>query len=288
MTFHKAENVMKCHYCGMQARPPSLCPECNSLDIGYAGVGTEFIEEEVSRAFPDCTVARVDTDTVSKKNSLENRLKDFKEGKIDILLGTQMIAKGLNFPKVRLVGIILADTGLQMPDFRAAERSFALITQAAGRAGRFSEDGLVIIQTLKPNHPSIVCAKKHEYEKFYEYELGQRKLLDFPPFKRLIRLVFRSKDLKKAELAAEGAVNILKYILSSQNKNPDSLTQDEAEIMGPSECVLSMIAGNHRQQILLRSSNFPLIQNAASRFVKEYKPMTGIYIEVDTDPLNLM
>ena len=192
-----------------------------------------------------------------------------------------MIAKGLNFPKVRLVGIILADTGLQMPDFRAAERSFALITQAAGRAGRFSEDGLVIIQTLKPNHPSIVCAKNHEYEKFYEYELGQRKLLDFPPFKRLIRLVFRSKDLKKAELAAEGAANILKYILSSQNK-------DEAEIMGPSECVLSMIAGNHRQQILLRSSNFPLIQTAASRFVKEYKPMTGIYIEVDTDPVNLM
>ena len=281
MTFHKSENVMKCHYCGMQARPPSLCPECSSLDIGYAGVGTEFIEEEVSRSFPDCTVARVDTDTVSKKNSLENRLKDFKEGKIDILLGTQMIAKGLNFPKVRLVGIILADTGLQMPDFRAAERSFALITQAAGRAGRFSEDGLVIIQTLKPNHPSIVCAKNHEYEKFYEYELGQRKLLDFPPFKRLIRLVFRSKDLKKAELAAEGAANILKYILSSQSK-------DEAEIMGPSECVLSMIAGNHRQQILLRSSNFPLIQNAASRFVKEYKPMTGIYIEVDTDPLNLM
>lgn len=168
-----------------------------------------------------------------------------------------------------------------MPDFRAAERSFALITQAAGRAGRFSEDGLVIIQTLKPNHPSIVCAKNHEYEKFYEYELGQRKLLDFPPFKRLIRLVFRSKDLKKAELAAEGAANILKYILSSQNK-------DEAEIMGPSECVLSMIAGNHRQQILLRSSNFPLIQTAASRFVKEYKPMTGIYIEVDTDPVNLM
>ena len=281
MTFHKSENVMKCHYCGMQARPPSLCPECNSLDIGYAGVGTEFIEEEVSRSFPDCKVARIDTDTVSKKNSLENRLKDFKEGRIDILLGTQMIAKGLNFPKVRLVGIILADTGLQMPDFRAAERSFALITQAAGRAGRFSEDGLVIIQTLKPNHPSIVCAKNHEYEKFYEYELGQRKLLDFPPFKRLIRLVFRSKDLKKAELAAEGAANILKYILSSQNK-------DEAEIMGPSECVLSMIAGNHRQQILLRSSNFPLIQTAASRFVKEYKPMTGIYIEVDTDPVNLM
>ncbi|AGT44825.1 replication restart helicase PriA [Treponema pedis] len=277
MTFHKKEGVMKCHYCGMQAKPPSACPECNSLDIGYAGFGTEFIEEEVRRTFPDCSVVRLDTDTVTKAKDLENAVSDFREGKIDILLGTQMIAKGLNFPKVRLVGIILADTGLQMPDFRAAERSFALITQAAGRAGRYTDDGLVIIQTLKPEHPSIVCAKDHKYKEFYEYELSQRKLLDFPPFKRLIRLVFRSKDLKKSELAAEEASRILKKLLP-----------EGAEVMGPSECVLSLISGNYRQQLLLRSDNFGLIREACEKFVKGYKPLSGIYIEADTDPVSLM
>lgn len=188
-----------------------------------------------------------------------------------------MIAKGLNFPKVRLVGIILADTGLQMPDFRASERNFSLITQAAGRAGRFSSDGLVIIQTLKPNHPSIVCAKNYDADAFYEYELSQRKLLDFPPFKRLVRLVFRSKDLKKAELAAEGAADILRSILSS-----------DADIMGPAECPLSLISGNHRRQILLRSDNFSLIQKAAEKFIHEYKPLAGIYVEADTDPISLL
>lgn len=277
MTFHKKDNVMKCHYCGMQAIPPCSCPECNSLDIGYAGVGTEFVEEEVCRTFPDCTVTRIDTDSVNEKKNLKTVIRNFKAGNIDILLGTQMIAKGLNFPKVRLVGIIFADTGLQMPDFRASERNFSLITQAAGRAGRFTSDGLVIIQTLKPTHPSIVCARNYDADSFYEYELSQRKLLDFPPFKRLVRLVFRSKDLKKAELAAEGAADILRSILSSG-----------ADIMGPAECPLSLISGNHRRQILLRSDNFSLIQKAAEKFIHEYKPLAGIYVEVDTDPISLL
>lgn len=277
LTFHKKNGIMKCHYCGMQAKPPDACPECGSLDIGYAGVGTEFVEEEVRRTFPDCSVIRIDTDSVNEHKNLKAAIRDFKEGKTDILLGTQMIAKGLNFPKVRLVGIVLADTGLQMPDFRAAERNFSLITQAAGRAGRYSADGIVIIQTLKPNHPSIVCAKNYDAKAFYEYELSQRKLLDFPPFKRLIRLVFRSKDLKKAELAAESAAGILRTLLP-----------EGADIMGPAECPLSLIAGNHRRQILIRSENFPLIQKACEIFIKEYKPLAGIYVEADTDPLSLM
>ena len=277
LTFHKKNGIMKCHYCGMQAKPPDACPECGSLDIGYAGVGTEFVEEEVRRTFPDCSVIRIDTDSVNEHKNLKAAIRDFKEGKTDILLGTQMIAKGLNFPKVRLVGIVLADMGLQMPDFRAAERNFSLITQAAGRAGRYSADGIVIIQTLKPNHPSIVCAKNYDAKAFYEYELSQRKLLDFPPFKRLIRLVFRSKDLKKAELAAESAADILRTLLP-----------EGADIMGPAECPLSLIAGNHRRQILIRSENFPLIQKACEIFIKEYKPLAGIYVEADTDPLSLM
>lgn len=277
MTFHKKDGSMKCHYCGMQAKPPSACPECRSLDIGYAGVGTEFVEEEVRRTFPDCSLTRIDADSINSPGDLKAAIRDFREGKTDILLGTQMIAKGLNFPKVRLVGIVLADSGLQMPDFRAAERNFSLITQAAGRAGRYSTDGLVIIQTLKPNHPSIVCAKNYDAPAFYGYELSQRRLLDFPPFKRLIRLVFRSKDLKKTELAAESAAEILRTLLPKG-----------ADVMGPAECPLSLIAGNHRRQILIRSDNFSLIQKACETFVKEYKPLAGIYVEADTDPLNLM
>lgn len=277
LTFHKKDGVMKCHYCGKQVKPPTACPECNSLDIGYAGFGTEFIEEEVSRTFPDCSIARIDTDSIENAKNLEKILSDFRASKIDILLGTQMIAKGLNFPGVRLVGIVLADTGLQMPDFRAAERNFSLIMQASGRAGRYTDDGLVIIQTLKPDHPSIVCAKNHDTATFYEYELAQRKLLDFPPFKRLIRLVFRSKDLKKAELAAEGASLILKKLLPN-----------DAEVMGPSECMLSLISNNYRMQVILRSENFLLIRQAAENFIKSYKPLSGIYIETDCDPVSMM
>lgn len=277
MTRHKSLGIMKCHYCGWQTKPPDSCPECGSVNAGYAGFGTEFVEEEVRKTFPDCTVARLDTDSVRKDKNLEQTIKDFRSGKIDILLGTQMVAKGLNFPNVRLVGIAFADTGLQMPDFRAAERTFSLITQVAGRAGRYADDGLVIIQTLKPEHPAIVCAKHFDLKAFYGYELEQRRALDFPPFTRLLRLVFRSKDSKKAAAAAESAARIL-----------SGFTDCRTEIMGPAECMLAMIAGNYRTQILLRSKELPPLLNAAMRFIKEYKPMSGVYAEVDTDPLNML
>ena len=146
MTFHKSENRLRCHYCGWHILPPSSCPKCGSLDIGYSGFGTEFIEAETAQKFPNARIVRVDTDSVSKKGELQNKIDAFKKGEFDIMLGTQMVAKGLNFPNLKTVGIILADTALHLPDFRATERTFSLITQVAGRAGRFFPDGKVLFR----------------------------------------------------------------------------------------------------------------------------------------------
>lgn len=277
LTWHRAQGVMKCHYCGWQVTPPAVCPECGSLDVGYAGFGTEFIEDEVKRTFPGCTIQRVDTDTLTKKGEMKKALDDFREGKTDILLGTQMVAKGLNFPGVRLVGIALADTSLHMPDFRAAERTFSLIVQVAGRAGRFFPDGRVVIQTWSPRNPAIVYASHCDVEGFYAHELSERAELGFPPFSRLVRLVFRSKKAETAAAGAEGAAAILKALLP-----PD------AELMGPAECPIALIAGNSRHQIILRGPALPPLQKAVRTFLTEYKPLPSLYMETDVDPVSLL
>ena len=281
LTFHKSEGLMKCHYCGWTAKPPSACPECGSIEAGYTSIGTEYIEEQVRKTFPDCTVQRIDTDVLQKNKQAVQILNNFRDGTIDILLGTQMIAKGLNFPGVRLVGIALADTGLQMPDFRAAERTFSLIMQVAGRAGRYVPDGEVIIQTYNPYHPAIVCAQHNDVEGFYTQELQQRQALEFPPFARLIRLVFRSKDQHKAEEAAFGARELLPKLFP-----PDAA--ESIEILGPSDCMLSLVAGNHRMQLLLRAETLAPMQKAVYRFITEYKAAVGVYIETDVDPVSLL
>jgi len=277
VTWHRAQGYMKCHYCGWQVQPPTQCPSCGSLDVGYAGFGTEFIEEEVRRTFPGTRIRRIDTDTLKKSDDLKSALEEFRDGKTDILLGTQMVAKGLNFPGVRLVGIALADTGLHMPDFRAAERTFALIVQVAGRAGRFFPDGRVIVQTWSPNNPAIAFASRGDIEGFYEWELAQRKELGFPPFARLIRLVFRSKDAKVAESGAEGAASILAALIPK-----------EAEILGPSECPISLLAGNARHQIILRGESIPPLSRAVRSFLSDYRPPARLHIEVDVDPVHLL
>lgn len=277
LTWHRGAGVMKCHYCGWQVSPPSSCPECGSLDVGYAGFGTEFIEEEVKRTFPGYSIRRVDTDSLAKKGAMKAALDDFRDGKTDILLGTQMVAKGLNFPGVRLVGIALADTGLHMPDFRASERTFALIVQVAGRAGRFFPDGRVIIQTWNPRAPAIVFAQRCDVEGFYAYELAQRAELGFPPFARLVRLVFRSKSESIASDGARGAADILKALIPA-----------DAEAMGPAECPIAQISGNWRYQIILRGSSLQPLQKAARSFLTGYKTPPGLYVEADVDPVSLL
>ena len=277
MTFHKSENRLRCHYCGWHILPPSSCPKCGSLDIGYSGFGTEFIEAETAQKFPNARIVRVDTDSVSKKGELQNKIDAFKKGEFDIMLGTQMVAKGLNFPNLKTVGIILADTALHLPDFRATERTFSLITQVAGRAGRFFPDGKVFVQTYNPENQAISYACSANTEGFYDFEINQRKLLSFPPFSRLIRLVFRSSNQIKAQMTSEDAANLI-----------ENLKIPGVEILGPSECPLSKISQNYRFQLILRGEKIVPLQNAVRKLLFDYRHPQEVYIECDVDPVSLL
>lgn len=287
MTYHKAQNKILCHYCGYSLKPLSVCPKCGSLDIGYLGFGTEFIENEVKSKFPSARAIRIDTDSLGKKNELEEKIAAFKNGEADILLGTQMIAKGLNFPKLKLVGVILADTSLHLPDFRAAERTFSLITQVAGRAGRFFPDGKVIVQTYSSENPAIYFACHSQAQKFYSEEIALRKALSFPPFSRLLRLVFRSTVERDAEQCADEAKKILDAELKKL-KSRHTAGADETEILGPSECALSKVASNYRHQILLRGKSISILQRLASVLIYSFRAPQGVYIEADVDPVSLL
>ncbi len=277
MTWHKAKNRMQCHYCGWQTPPPQVCPSCGSLDIRYLGFGTEYVENELREEFPDLSIQRADTDAVKKKGSLKKILTDFRNGKTDILLGTQMIAKGLNFPGVTLVGVILADATLRVPDFRAAERTFSLLVQVAGRAGRFSAGGKVLIQTWDAKTPAVAYAAAGDITRFYEQELRERKLLDFPPCTRLIRFLFRGKTAGAAETCAEEAAGTLRRLLPAGS-----------EILGPAECPLSMIAGNHRFHLLVKCKNLAGTLPAAAKFAASWRGPPGVYLETDVDPVSIL
>ena len=290
LTYHKVQNRLRCHYCGYSVSPPQVCPECGSLDVGYSGFGTEFIETEVKAKFPNARVVRVDTDSLNHKGELTEKLDAFKKGEYDIMLGTQMVAKGLNFPNLKLVGVVLADTGLHMPDFRAAERTFALITQVAGRAGRFFPDGKVLVQTYCPDSEPIAYAVAGKTEEFYESEIKIREMLNFPPFARILRMVFRAPSEHQAVAGANGAAAILQKILYGSKANPSKLQEAacQTEILGPAECPLSKIAANYRQQIILRGPSIGLLQYMASTFMANFKAPGEVYIEYDVDPVSLL
>jgi primosomal protein N' (replication factor Y) len=287
MTYHKAKNRLICHYCSYSVEPFRVCPQCGSVDIGYSGFGTEFIESEVASKFPNARALRLDTDSVGKKGELEEKIAAFKKGEYDILLGTQMIAKGLNFPSLKLVGVILADTSLHLPDFRAAEKTFSLITQVAGRAGRFFPDGKVLVQTYSPTNPAVYCACHSRSKEFYDEELSARRLLNFPPYSRLLRLVFRSMVQSDAEAFAADAYKILSQELEALQAKHLSNSK-ETEILGPSECPLAKINSNYRSQILLRGPSVALLQKIAASLVYGYRAKDGVYIEVDVDPVSLL
>lgn len=280
MTFHKNENRLRCHYCGWSTVPPQSCPSCGSVDIGWSGFGTEYIEAETRAKFPNARIVRVDTDSVTKKGELEEKLDAFRRGEYDIMLGTQMVAKGLNFPALQLVGVVLADTGLHLPDFRAAERTFSLITQVAGRAGRFFPDGRVLVQTYSPLREPIECACKGETEKFYSNEIAQREMLDFPPFTRLVRLVFRSASQKAASETAADASRIL------QEASKKFRGENAVLVLGPAECPLVKVASNFRYQILLKGKSIAVLQELARTLVDGYTHPQNVYIEVDVDAVN--
>ena len=219
MTYHArtlGRPVTICHHCGAIGKIPINCPGCKSLHIRYLGIGTERIEEETKKLFKEARVLRADKDTTSRKNSFEQIYSSFKKGEADILIGTQMIGKGLHLPNVNLVGVILADIGLNIPDFRSSERTFQVLTQVAGRAGRSEEPGEVVIQTYSPDNFALQAAEKHDYKSFYNLEREQRKILSYPPFSRLAQITFVNVSYNKAKEQAERTEAALKKLINTQ------------------------------------------------------------------------
>ena len=281
LTYHKASGRLVCHYCGYSEPKPEACPECGSLDLTWASYGTERIDEELDEHFPGMRHARLDTDTASAKGVLEATLKAFEQREIDLLVGTQMVAKGLNFPGVRVVGILMADQGLSMPDFRAAERVFSLIVQVAGRAGRHRPDGLVFVQTRKPESPIVRLAAAGDVAGFLERELEARRQLDFPPAARLCRVVFRSRTFRYARDEASTCAATARRIA----QNPAFA---DIDVLGPSECPLAVVADNHRYQLIFRAHQFSTLQRFVSMFRHSIKPISSVYVEIDMDPVQMM
>jgi len=279
LTWHKSRNRALCHYCGYSEAPVDACPNCGSLEAGYRGFGTEMVEEEVRSVFPNLRVRRIDADVSAKKGILEDTISLFKAGLIDVLLGTQMVAKGLNFPGVRLVGVVFADTGLHLPDFRAAERTFSLIVQVAGRAGRFFPDGKVIVQTLRIGDPVIARSCAIDVKGFFDAELAQREALNFPPYTRLIRFNARSRNASRAD----AAINRLADLAAP-------LIPPGGDMLGPAECPIGVINGNHRRQLILRGRSMGALHGAARVLLERYEKSrdSQVYLEVDVDPVNLL
>ncbi|MDP6967436.1 MAG: primosomal protein N' [Candidatus Marinimicrobia bacterium] len=284
LTFHRVDERLKCHYCNFEKPSPALCPACDSTRIVLGGTGTQKVEEKLIELFPEIKCVRMDLDTTRGKGAYTRILTKFSEGEYDVLLGTQMIAKGLDFPNVTLVGIINADTGLHLPDFRAGERTFQLIYQVAGRSGRGDKPGEVIIQSNDPDHSVIKAAARLDLEKYYNVCLSERRELMYAPFSWMAKVELYGK---KREAVAKRAETLLKHL---QNR-PKHL-----EVLGPAPCPIERLRGNYRYQIIFKSSK-EKDQNGQSlrRFLEDnlvdrgfLKRKKGVTLRVDVDPVSLL
>lgn len=252
LTYHKKSNTGKCHYCGYEKEIPSECPECKSKYIKPFGIGTQKIEEEIKTIFPNLRVLRLDKDTTSRKGSFDRILNSFKNKEADILIGTQMLSKGLDFDNVTLVGILSADMILKFPDFRSSEMTFQLITQVAGRAGRAEKDGKVILQTYDTDHYAIKRATNYDFKGFYEDEIKIRKLFDYAPFNNMVSVVLSGKDNKLVESNSKKMYDSLAYLLRERGIN------DLSFILGPNQCSIGKINQNYRWQILFKDEDIEI------------------------------
>lgn len=279
LKLHAAARKLSCHHCGYEEAAPDVCPTCKGLKIRKFGIGTEKVEEAARQMFENARVLRMDRDTTSRKGAHGEILGTFRAGEADILIGTQMIAKGLDFPNVTLVGIISADTSLNLPDFRAAERTYQLVSQVAGRAGRGKAPGEVIIQTFDPDHYAIKCAVDHDYVSFFELELQGRQELSYPPYSTLINLTSRSSNEAEA-----------KAVLDELNKAIAALPyplRKNVTIDGPVPAVLSKLKGQYRWHTVLRSVN----RDAAIGLLRgafKANPAVRRRLAVDVDPVAML
>ncbi len=244
-----------CHYCNHTERAPDVCPSCGGTHIRYFGAGTERIEDEVKKSFPEARVARMDVDTTRRKGAHRAILGAFRAGHTDILVGTQMIAKGLDFPNVTLVGVVSADTALNLPDFRAAERTYQLISQVAGRSGRGDAPGTVVVQTYSPEHYSIVAAASHDYRAFYEAEIASRREAGYPPARQMARILLRGID--------ESATARYAGVIARACRELSCVSDGTVEVLGPAPAPIPRIAGKYRWHLLLLSGNPKALREAA-------------------------
>lgn len=286
LTLHQKANAYKCHYCGYSLAATSNCSKCGSSRIKLLGLGTEKVEEAVKNLFPDARVARLDRDTVRKKNAMLNILKGLKNNTIDILIGTQMVAKGHDFPNITLVGIICADLSLNFPDFRAGERTFQLLAQVSGRAGRGTVPGRVILQTYNPDHFSIEAAKNQEIKAFYNKEIIFRKALNYPPFSRIILLKISGKDSGKTKRYAMDVGDLCNTL----KKNNNSFLKT-VEILGPITASIPRIAKQFRWQILLKGISAKHLHLFVHQLLfknRERISSRDVKMVVDVDPFFMM
>ncbi len=280
LTQHVADDKAICHYCDYEVKAPTVCPECNFAGIHYGGLGTQKLEAEVRAKFPEYRCLRMDTDTMDKPGSHEKALASFRDGHVQILLGTQMIAKGLDFPNVTLVGVVNADTALHLADFRAAERTFQLVTQVAGRTGRGSRGGRVLVQTFSPEHPAILAAVRHDYARFAEYELPGRQSLSYSPFNAMVRIVVRGPQYPTTEAFAEQIATELR----------DAITEQKlaARVLGPAPAPISKLRGKYRFHLQLQSVDGPALRQIISQATAALKPPDEVQWIVDIDPLEML
>jgi len=278
LTFHKRKKHLRCHYCGFVKEPPVVCPRCGSTNLYYGGTGTQKVEEELATIFPEAKILRMDLDTTSKKGAHDRILSEFASGDVDILIGTQLVAKGLDFPKVTLVGVISADDSMLLPDFRSNEKAFQLLTQVSGRAGRRDKEGEVVIQVRTADNPILDFVVRHDYKSFYEKEIEFRKELSYPPFTRMALVEFRGRNLASTSSAAEAAAKRMRKELQA------------VSILGPSPAVITRLSGKFRYQIVLKlNKSFDSSNERLKRVLDEidldikrvYKNSVEFYSDVD-------
>jgi primosomal protein N' (replication factor Y) len=277
LTFHRSEALALCHLCGHETRVPAACPDCALPRLSLRGVGTQTVEEELARVFPEARVARMDSDTMLGREAYEDVLGRFERRELDVLVGTQMIAKGLDFPGVVLVGIVSADTALALPDFRAAERTFALLAQVAGRAGRGDADGRVVVQTRMPEHPAITQAAAQDYEAFAAGALADREAFGYPPFRRLLRVVVRGRRVAAVEARAEETRGRIVRAASCRT-----------HILGPAVPPVPRVQGRHRRHLVVKAPDHREVAAVLQALRKAPRPRGGVEELWDVDPVGVL
>jgi primosomal protein N' (replication factor Y) len=277
LTLHRAGRLARCHYCGHEAKTPETCSSCRGAYLRLTGFGTEKVAEAVAAALPAARVERLDRDRASRRGVLAQTLAAFEAGSIDILVGTQMIAKGHDFPRVTLVGVVDADVGLGIPDFRSAERTFQLLTQVAGRAGRGEAPGEVILQTHMPDHYALVHACAQDYSAFFDRELEFRRTMGYPPAAALVNLIVRSADEAKGRAAAAGLASALR-----------AGAQGRYRVLGPALAPLARLRQEHRFQVLLKGGRKAMREAVRAALAARYGPTRWPGVSVDVDPLSIL